>query len=169
MLKKFVEGLVFGAGFAVSLLVVGWLGLSLIVPMSFGPLPHPAGTELTTFSSTYEAEETPFHELPIDQQIEVATVIALVRYEPAADGKSRALISEILKKDPAVTFHYSVGAEYGEVSYYPKPDTKYGDGGVVFFAGSPPEMRRSMSYSEGRILGLGDMPLELLRQKASTP
>jgi hypothetical protein len=169
MLKKFAEGLVFGAGFAVSLLAVWWLGLSLFVPVSFGPPPDSARTESTTFSSTYEPEETPFHELPVEQQIEVATVIALVRYEPAADGKMRALISEILKKDPAVAFRYSVGDEYGELSYYPRPGTKYGDGGVVFFAGSPPAMRKSMSHSQGRIVGLGDMPLELLRQKAGTP
>ena len=169
MLKKFAEGLVFGAGFAVSLLAVWWLGLSLLMPISFNPPPEPARTESPALRSSYEAEETPFHELPVEEQIKVATVIALVRYEPAADGKTRALISEILKKDPAVTFRYAIGDEYDELSYYPRPETKYGEGGVVFFAGSPPAMRRSMSYSQGRILGLGDMPLELLRQKAATP
>lgn len=169
MLKKFGEGLGFGAGFAISLLAVGWVGLSLLMPISFDARPEPARTEPPTSSSSYEVEETPFHELPFDAQIEVATVIALVRYEPAADGKSKALISEILKKDPAVTFPYAVGDEYGPLSYYPRPDTKYGEGGVVFFAGSPPAMRRSMSHSEGRISGLGGMPLQLLRQKAATP
>jgi hypothetical protein len=169
MLKKFAEGLVFGAGFAISFLAVSWLGLSLPVSMSFDPPPDLPRTEATTLWSSYEAEETPFHELPVEQQIEVATVIALVRYEPAADGQMRALISEILKKAPAVTFRYAVGDEYGELSYHPRSNTIYGDGGIVFFAGSPPVMRRSMSHSQGRIPGLGDMPLELLRQKAAAP
>ena len=47
----------------------------------------------------------------------------------------RALISEIVKKEPAVTFHYAVGDEYALSSRYPRPGTNYGNGEVVFFTG----------------------------------
>jgi hypothetical protein len=167
MFRKFIEGLAFGAGFAVAFLAVGWLGVVAFLPMTFGSRVINAPTEGTSFPSySDKLEEMPFHELPVEEQIATASVIALVRYEPAADGKMRAVISEIVKKDPAVTFHYSIGDEYGLSSHYPRPGTSYGDGQVVFFTGSPAMMQLAMSYSGDRIRGLGDMPLALLREKA---
>jgi predicted secreted protein len=166
MFKKFLEGLAFGAGFAVSCIVVWWLGLFTFLPMTLRTRAVDVATQPASVEYGDEAEELPFHELPVDQQIETASVIALVHFEPSSDGKMRAVVSEILKKDPAVTFRYAVGDEYDPSSYYPRPSTNYGDGEIVFFVGSPPSMRLSMSYSGDRIRGLGDMPIALLREKA---
>jgi hypothetical protein len=106
-----------------------------------------------------------FHELPIEDQIEQASVIAIARYEPAKDGQMKAVLKEFLKKEEGTTFHYQIGDEYVRSSYYPKQGTSHGDGIVIFFEGSPATMRRTMTYSGDRIHTLGDMPLELFRDK----
>jgi hypothetical protein len=77
----------------------------------------------------------------------------------------KAVLKELLKKDEGVLFHYQVGDEYSPSSYYPKQGTNYGDGIVIMFAGSPVSMRTAMSYSGDRIGSLGDMPMELFRNK----
>ena len=110
-----------------------------------------------------------FHELGIDEQIKKASVIALARYERASDGQMKAIVKEFPKKEPDVQLYYSVGDEYRPSSYYPREKTHYGDGVVIFFAGSPATMRMSMTYSGDRIHGLGDIPIELFRKKCREP
>ena len=41
----------------------------------------------------------------------------------------------------------------------------FGDGAVVFFMGSPATMKMAVTYTGDRIHGLGDIPIELLREK----
>jgi len=122
------------------------------------------GPEIPPFS-TEKAPTIPFHELELDQQIEQSSVIAIARYEPGNNGEVKAIITEILKKDPNTTFYYNIGDEYKSSSYYPRDNTRYGDGVVIFFTGSPANMRMSMSYHGDRIRSLGDLPIELLRKK----
>jgi hypothetical protein len=40
---------------------------------------------------------------------------------------------------------------------------------VMFFTGSPATMRMSMTYFGDRVHSLGDLPIELLRQKCEEP
>lgn len=103
--------------------------------------------------------------MPIEEQIKASSVIALARYEKSADGKMRAIIKDFLKKAPGTTIYYDVGEEYANSSYYPKENTSYGDGVIIFFTGSPATMRMSMTFSGDRISGLGDLPLALFRKK----
>jgi len=166
MLKKFFDGLIFGSGFSISILLVLYLALIFLTPFSLhsrveGPNPISALSQL-------EEEEGPsFHELPLEKQIEKSSVIALANFEPGEDGKMKAVFTEFLKRDPNVTFYYEIGDEYPSASYYPRENTLHGDGLIVFFIGSPASMRMSMSYSGERIGGLGDLPLKLLREKCS--
>lgn len=111
----------------------------------------------------------PFYELGIDEQIKRASVIALARYERASDGEMKAVIKEFLKKEPNVQIYYKVGDEYAPSSYYPGGKTVYGDGVVIFFTGSPATMQLSMTYSGDRIHGLGDIPIELFKEKCAKP
>ena len=163
MLRKFAEGLVFGAGFVISGLVIAMIGVPLLI--SSAPISERAPFPVQYSSSSAQVQEVQFHELPIEEQIKKASVIALARYEPDADGKMKAVVKELLKKDPGTVFHYEIGDEYAPSSYYPKEATQYGDGLVIFFVGSPATMRMAMSYSGDRIHSLGDMPLQLLRHK----
>lgn len=181
MLKKFTAGLVFGAGFGISFLALWYLAAYLITPMyarsqiehiTHQPL---SDTDTRTQSSVsrnpqmfYEAEP-PFQEMQLEEKIRKSSVIALAKYEPSPDGKMKAIIREFLKIEPGTTLYYKVGDEHASSSYYPKNNTSYGDGLVIFFVGSPAEMRMSMSYEGDRIRGLGDLPIELLKIKCKAP
>lgn len=181
MLKKFGEGLAFGAGFAISFVPIWYIAAYLIFPLFFpsqterepSGIPSEIGTT-NRLPSTPNTEATlepavPFHELQIEDKIKQSSVIALAKYEPGPDGRMRAIIKEYLKKAPNVTIQYTIGDEFQSASYYPSEKTNRGDGVVIFFVGSPATMRMSMSFSGDRILSLGDMPIELFKKKCGAP
>jgi hypothetical protein len=105
-----------------------------------------------------------FYEWPLEKQVANASVIALTKFEQ--DGpRIKSVISEILKLAPGTTFNYHVGDEYARGSRYVRDNTSYGDGEIIFFTDSPATMRYSSTYQGGRLLGLGDLPIDVLRQK----
>lgn len=178
MVRKFVEGLVFGSGFALAFVAVWYFAAFVIQPMLFASQIQEA-TGRTVYEDRDKGEDLlpsevlremkqPFHELGLDEQIERASVIALAKYERAADGKMKAIIKEFLKKAPDTTIYYDIGDEYPSASYYPKEGRGYGDGLVIFFTGSPAMMKMSMTYAGDRIHSLGDLPVELLREKCKS-
>lgn len=176
MLKKFTEGLVFGAGFAVSFIALWFVSFYLLYPKYIdAKFEHEGRKNLsiaepsTQPSVAHNPKESDiqFHELELDDQIKTASVIALAKYEPSPDGKMKAIIKEFLKKDSNTTIYYNVGDEYQPSSYYPKDKTSYGDGLIIFFTDSPATMKMSMTYTGDRIRGLGDLPIELLRKKCN--
>lgn len=176
MLKKFTEGLVFGSGFAISFIAIWYIATYSLYPMLISSITQKTNQQFSDIhSASPPAPEAnsetaiPFHELGIDEQIKKASVIALARYEKSADGKMKAVIKEFLKKESGVTIYYNIGDEYPSSSYYPKKNTIYGDGIVMFFIGSPAKIQMSMTYSGDRISGLGDLPVELFRKKCEEP
>lgn len=166
MLRKFLDGMMFGAGFTLSFVVI--VAVAGMLFTTFGPTSQLAVSQRESIAEAPSATgPVPFYELPIEQQIERASVIALVRYQSGEDGRMEAVLSEILKKGSDVEFFHSVGDEYVPLSHYPRPNENHGEGAVVFFDGSPAQMRSAMSYSGDRIPGLGDMPIELLKKKCA--
>jgi hypothetical protein len=111
--------------------------------------------------------QVPFYELPVEQQIEEASMIAMARYEEGEGGARRAVITEILKKAPETVSYYEVGDEHPMSSYMQKSDGFHGDGLIIFFTGSPATMSLSVTFDGERIRGLGDIPLALFREKCS--
>ena len=112
-----------------------------------------------TFSDPYEG----FYDWPIEKQIESSSVIAVGKFEKK-DSRLKCVITEILKQKPGTTFYYKVGDEYMQGSRFMERDTEYGDGQIMFFVDSPASFRFSTSYSDDRIHGLGDMPIQELRK-----
>jgi len=176
MLKKFTEGLVFGAGFAISFIILWYLAAYTLYPMYIDSKfekaadKHLSSIRPNTQPSISQSPELTikqFYELGIEEQIKKSSVIALAKYEPGPDGKMQAIIKEFLKKDSDVIIYYNIGDEYQSASYYPKDNTSYGDGLIIFFTGSPATMQMSMTYSGDRIRGLGDLPMDLFRKKCS--
>lgn len=108
-----------------------------------------------------------FYELPIEEQIQQASQIIVASYEEAPDGRMKAIITDILKKDPGTVSYYDIGDEHPSSSYYPSEKSSYGDGVIIFFTDSPATMKLSMTYEGDRIRGLGDMPMALFRAKCS--
>lgn len=124
----------------------------------------------TQISSVVREASAPieqFYELPIEEQIQDASLIAVTNYEQAPDGRMKAIITDILKKDPDTVSYYDIGDEHPSSSYYPSEGSSRGDGMIIFFTGSPAEMRLSMTYEGDRIRGLGDMPMALFRAKCN--
>ena len=100
-----------------------------------------------------------FDELPVEEKIRRASVIAITKYNKE-DGKISAVITAIPKRQANVVFNYKIGDDYAKGTHYLRPNVSYGDGEVVFFTGSPATMRLSMTYSDDRIRGLGDIPMQ---------
>ncbi|MCL2525212.1 MAG: hypothetical protein FWF20_09910 [Betaproteobacteria bacterium] len=176
MIRKFLDGLAFGAGFSIVFLllwyIVGWWiapnllasGLDAKIDEINAQLAVPHLEEKPPPDrSTVQRPHTPFHELEVEEQIKEATVIALARYERAGDGRVKAVIKEFLKKEPNTTIYYDIGDEY--VTHFPNDATREGTGLVIFFVGSPAQVTMSATFSGDRIRGLGDIPLELFKKK----
>ena len=168
MFNKFINGLVFGSGFAIAFTIIAYLGLTLLTNVKFNEqthsVPRSSATSEETLPQQYIKPSTSFHELSLEDKIKASSVIALMRYEKSPNGESKTIIKEFLKKDKNVTIYYKVGDEYKN-SNYPKDQKLYGDGVIAFFEGSPARMRFSTTYHGDRIGGLSDLPIELLREK----
>lgn len=167
MFRKFIDGLVFGSGFAIAFLVVAYVVVNIAFRLGT-PLVGNPGQDivLPPVTPALKVEpEIPFHELSIDDQIKASSVIAMAKYKKSSEGRIHAVITEFLKKDPATTIYYKIGDEYPDASYYPSDGAVRGEGAIIFFVGSPASMRMSVSYDGDRIHGLGDIPIELFKQK----
>ena len=172
MFRKFIEGLVFGAGFSISLVVIGAFGLKSLVHMNFAPPAQISNDKVSQsppapIAGSSPESSVPFHMLAIEDKIRQASIIAIARYEKQPDGTLKAVLKEFLKKNANVEFYYSLGDEYPYASRHPAPDKKvsYGDGEIIFFTGSPAIMKESITFDRERIIAFGDMPLELFRKK----
>ena len=175
-MKKILDGVLFGVGFGISFIVIWYLAAYFVTPVLFGTQASRTTMERSseqfstepksaqTLENSFEGLNT-FHQLDVDEQIKLASVIAIAKYVPSDDGKSIAVISEILKKKPGTMFYYEIGDEFPDASIFAEDHTNYGDGLVIFFTGSPAMMRLSMTYKGERIRSLGDLPLKLFREK----
>lgn len=178
MFKKFLEGLAFGTGLTIAFVVISTIA-AMVLPffmkssVEWGDMEsssHMAMNEPDiAFRTRSQDNGTSFFDRPIDDQIKMASAIAVARFEPAPDGRMKAVIKEFLKLEPNAHINYKVGEEYPSASFYPQKDSRQGDGVVIFFTGEPGMMRMSMSFSGGRISGLGDLPMRLLREKCKAP
>jgi hypothetical protein len=104
-----------------------------------------------------------FENWPIEKQIASASAIVLTKYNISGDELT-STVSEILKVKPGTALYYKVGDEYAPGSRTTENNVSYGDGEVIFFTGSPAQMRLSTSYSGGRCRGIGDMSIETLKK-----
>jgi hypothetical protein len=116
---------------------------------------------ITVSTDVFDAKR--FHDMSPDEQVARSSAILLVSYHK--DGERlKAVVAEVLERRPGTELLYSVGNELRELSYYPKSDETRGEGQVVFLLGSPAEFRSSYSFDAGRIGGMGDMPIDVLRE-----
>lgn len=166
-----IRGLTVAVWALVAVIVVGILvpvlwGLALfgMRPGEIHPVPAthmPASIPIP--AEPYVDETEGFHDWPIEKQIAAASAIVLTKY--SSDGeKLTSTVSEILKLAPGTTLYYKVGDEFTSGSRYLREGVTYGEGEIVFFVGSPAEMRFSTSYEDGRCGGLADIPIETLKK-----
>ncbi len=173
MIKRFLDGLSFGAGFGVAFTIVSIAVWMFLIPTLLRPgsnvLPETIvfdGDDAAGVPQSAFNEFLDFSEMSVDDQIAAASVIVLIEFEPADDGRMKALISDILKETEGAEFSYAVGDEYHSHSYYPG-DRYSKEREVIFFTGSPARMRYSTTYTGDRITGLNNMPEAMFRQKCA--
>jgi hypothetical protein len=119
--------------------------------------------EVKSSRTRYVDEYEDFYDWPIEKQVAKASAILLTSH--VDDGERIvSTVSEVLLLRPGTTLHYKVGDEYRRGTRYKRSGVSYGDGEIVFMTGSPASMRYSTSYADGRCIGLGDMPIEKLRE-----
>jgi hypothetical protein len=112
-----------------------------------------------SFASRPQVDEfNGFSDWTVEKQIQKSSVIAITTFKKDS-GKLTSIITSIPKQDADTSFNYQLGDEYVRGNRFPRENTDYGDGEVIFFTGSPPMMRLSWSYADGRIGGLGEMPM----------
>jgi hypothetical protein len=104
-----------------------------------------------------------FDHLSPEQRVQAASVIALTRWERSGSSL-RCVITEILKQGANTAFYYKVGDELHSHQQKVRDNTDYGDGEILFFAGSPARLEETAAYRGDRITALGDMPIGTLRE-----
>lgn len=100
--------------------------------------------------------------ISLEEKINRASMIVITEFRRDGD-KLRAIIKDIPKRKPDITFYYSVGEEYPPMTVTVQENTRYGDGNLVLLQGSPATMKEAYSIYNGGISGLGDIPLTKVR------
>ena len=176
-MKRFTDGLIFGAGFGISFLLLSYLAAFVLYPIlperviatdAYRPAFVTTGT--TTPSpvnpgNRETAPERPYHDLPFEEQIDQAIAIIITKYESGPDGLRKAMVTEYLKGAPSSDFPYKVGDEIPGQSFYAKPDESKGEGSVVFYVGRSDISQMSFQYEGDTLNSFGQMPLDVLRKK----
>ena len=176
-MRRFIDGLIFGAGFAVAFLTLSYIFSYFLYPSLMEHLNSSSVTTAGLLAPTVEALPTtvdqskstelaiPFHQLPLEKQIEGASAIVVTKFQSGNDGQQKAIVVEYVKGAPTANFPYRVGDEMADQSYYPKPNESRSDGEVVFYVGTPEINQMSFPYESDRLNAFGAMPLKLFREK----
>lgn len=157
MMKRFWDGLVFGAGFGVAFTVVSFLSMTFLFPLTMDYVSEEAPER---FISSESEQSVKFHELSFEDKLRNASALIITRYENTEGGKTIAIVDQIYRSSPEVKIYFKVGDEYPDGSFYPEKNTKYGEGTIVVLVNSPADARYSSSLFSGRIGAYGDMPIE---------
>lgn len=129
-------------------LLASLVGLQILISLVLSLVPmirFPRATQSRPTGIPSEAQSDPyndFHAWPLDRQIASASVIVATTWTKDGD-RTKNVVSEILKQKPGTSFYYKVGDEYADMDYYPEHDVQ---GEIIFFTGSPAEMRLARSY-----------------------
>jgi hypothetical protein len=112
-------------------------------------------------AETFEGKQ--FHELTSEKKIQYASVILLTKHVKEPSGRTKSIISEIVKQKPGTELLYRVGGEYPTYRDREPNAESVGDGEIVLMVGSPADMRESSSYTGDRLGSMGGMTLGEMR------
>ncbi|MDQ8189916.1 hypothetical protein [Roseibacillus persicicus] len=84
----------------------------------------------------------------LEKRLDEATVVFLAQNR-IENGEVVQTVKEILKHEEGVECFYDVGEPFN--TYPVRPNTRYGEGALVFCEGSPARMKRSSSIHRGRV------------------
>ena len=159
MIKKLLDGFLFGIGFAVAYFTLSLVSSFAITPHIIDHLADSSVNSIDIDSINTASDRRHFRNKQTTEKIKESTAIVLVQFKPQDDGRLAGIITKILKTTPGVEFVFSEGDEHPASSFYPKPDKSYGSGSIVFFTGDPPMMQLSAYFYGDQIPMLNDMSL----------
>lgn len=172
MLKKLLAGAVFGTGFSIAALSIytAWM-FYILPPLIEKKFDQKFTSEIPMTDNTSQLLEftntANFHELSVDEKIELATAIIVVKFEEGDNGNYKSVVEDVLKKKEGVELYYNVGEVYESDSHHKMSDEFVPKRSVVFMQGNPATMRFSTTFDGERIRGLGGISLALLREKCN--
>ena len=120
--------------------------VSLLISAAVIPRPGAPGSHLESAVQPFQSWEG----LSFEDRVERATLV-LIAENRTEGGMIRAYIKEELRRKPGTAFEFSVGAEYPPIARTPEPNTSYGEGVLLLFAGSPAELQESVSIHGGNV------------------
>lgn len=153
MLKTFIKGLVFGAGFSISLVVIMFIAKEMLIK---------------DLESEFDSPPSPsaeWRELSDDEQLKKATAIALARYSDSDDGSKIAFIEQVYSDD-SIKLNIKPGDPYPKLKYYPRGDSfRERTGVLIVFRDSPPIEQSTLFLYDDRVAAYGDMPIDIAIKK----
>lgn len=153
MIKTFIKGLVFGAGFSISVLIIFFFAKELLIKNM---------EDKSTIPASHSSE---WHQLSNDEQLKKATAIALIRYSDSKDGSKIAFVEKIYT-DKSIKLDLKPGDPYSNLRYYPRKDSfRERTGVLVLFRDSPPIEQSTLYLYDDRVAAYGDMPIDIAIQK----
>ena len=160
MLKKFFSGAIFGTGFSIAGLCIYTAWMFFVLPLLIGQNFNSEVVVTENPSQLQHFVNTPnFHELSVDEKIELATAIIIVKFEEGENGNYKSVVEDILKKEEGVQLYYNVGELYEDASHYKVEDEYVPTRAIIFMQGNPATMRFSTTFEGERVRGLGGMAL----------
>jgi hypothetical protein len=172
VLNKFISGLIFGLGFAISVIIVSLLSFTFLAPK----IAHTDTDSIVTSPTSATTDGNSkigknFNDLSVEEKIENSTAIIVTEVSKGSDGEYKAKVSDILMIKDGVSLYYKKGDIYDDhmdyKSYYPDEST-IPKGLIIFMSGNPAQMRYSVSYSGDRVDSLGGIPMALFKEKCGT-
>jgi hypothetical protein len=120
--------------------------------------------ELTGINYTPKSASKPKELLSSDpiERVLSANFVAYVTFETVGD-KTQCIVRNIIKT--TTDFPIQIGEEYKSCSFYPKPDTSYGEGAIIAAEDPQGYVRNKMPIYSGRIAALGDIPVATFLNK----
>lgn len=161
MLNKLLYGFIFGLGFSLAVLLVGWL----FATFQF------SSSEKTKFIAPQEEgvsyeEKAKWRELPISKKIPKLSGAVLLRFKEENNQFMAAHVESIYTKDSTVKMPLNLGDRIEKSDYYARgAHSSNRDGILLMYVDNPPKEIEGAYLYESRLVAYGDMPLELFLKK----
>ena len=160
MIKSFLNGIGFGFGFCLAVGLVIWLTSQFGDQIS-GPIIHSSSDQENNYK-----EKNKWNDLTIEEKINKTSAIAIVRFKKEQDDLNAAYVEDILLRIPNTKLSIDIGDRIEKSDFYSQGGISRDRNGLVIFFVRNPGLEIGQSYLyDDRMIGEGDMPLELFLRK----
>ena len=160
MLKKLLQGFVFGVGFSLAVGLAYWI----VISVQLSSLEK--SVNVSNDSSATYSEQQEWRELNETEKISKISVLVLLRFEVGSDDRRMAIVDRVIAKDSSISAPYKVGDRVEKSDYYPEGKGYNNRNGVLLmYVDSPPkEIEGAFLYGD-KLVAYGDMPLDIFLKK----